>query len=268
MSATVSSKESAKARDNGGRRRPRKKLHTRLHRWLGMGSLVIVLVISITGIALNHTTRLELDQRIVTWSPLLRLYGMEPTGDPSVYLSGERLLASWDGQLILDEVIVDFAPESVPFLGGGEAEAELLVFVFPNTIIVVESTGAVFDRLDSLSLFESPIARAGVADTKLVVETEAGDRFGLVDWLTATPFPEADTEIGWFTPLAPNSLARDQREMLASALRGQGLSLSRILLDLHSGRLFGTVGVVLYDLAAVSLILLGISGVMLWFRRR
>jgi len=41
-----------------------------------------------------------------------------------------------------------------------------------------------------------------------------------------------------------------------------------VLLDLHSGRIFGPVGVLVYDLLALTLGFLAISGLVLWFRGR
>ena len=49
--------------------------------------------------------------------------------------------------------------------------------------------------------------------------------------------------------------------------RSQFLTLERIIVDGHSGRLFGLFGVLLMDLVAVLLILLSVSGVYIWLRK-
>ena len=56
--------------------------------------------------------------------------------------------------------------------------------------------------------------------------------------------------------------------MLQAAYRGYGLTLERVLLDLHSGRVLGSAGVLLVDAAAILFLLLAISGLWLWSRRR
>ncbi|MCB1062663.1 MAG: PepSY domain-containing protein [Verrucomicrobiae bacterium] len=246
------------------KKRIRKRLHTRLHRWLGMGSLVIVLIISVTGIALNHTASLKLDQRRVTWAPILKHYGMEPEEEPVVFKAGDRLLASWEGQVILDETIIDFAPPEGELIGAGAADDGLLVYVFPQLLLVVQEDGQIFDRLDAASLPASPIQKAGTREGRLILQTLDGENFHLRDWLE--PVPDKGEDPIWFA--AESSLSAPQRDRLATAFRGEGLSLSRIILDLHSGRLFGSIGVILYDLAAVCLVILGITGTMLWLRRR
>jgi uncharacterized iron-regulated membrane protein len=41
-----------------------------------------------------------------------------------------------------------------------------------------------------------------------------------------------------------------------------------VILDLHSGRLFGRIGVWLFDIAAILLILLALSGTLIWMKRK
>ena len=47
-----------------------------------------------------------------------------------------------------------------------------------------------------------------------------------------------------------------------------GISIERLLQDLHSGRLFGIFGVILMDLASVALVLLALTGCWVWLRKR
>ncbi|MFT5351416.1 MAG: hypothetical protein ACI9MF_002239 [Gammaproteobacteria bacterium] len=55
---------------------------------------------------------------------------------------------------------------------------------------------------------------------------------------------------------------------MLSLYRGKGLSLERILLDLHSGRLLGNAGVFIVDLAALFFVFLALSGSWMWLRKR
>jgi uncharacterized iron-regulated membrane protein len=50
--------------------------------------------------------------------------------------------------------------------------------------------------------------------------------------------------------------------------RGAGLPVSRVLADLHSGRLFGKAGVFVMDIVALSVVLLAVTGVWSWWLRR
>ena len=50
--------------------------------------------------------------------------------------------------------------------------------------------------------------------------------------------------------------------------RGRGLSMEKLILDVHSGRILGRFGVILVDLAAVLFLLLSITGTWIWIRRK
>ena len=64
------------------------------------------------------------------------------------------------------------------------------------------------------------------------------------------------------------SLDEDEYEQLLVAYRGNGLKLERVILDLHSGRIFGDYGVYLMDAAAIALLWLSFSGLWVWNSRR
>jgi hypothetical protein len=63
--------------------------------------------------------------------------------------------------------------------------------------------------------------------------------------------------------LAPGQLPPSLRAVLPG--RDAWLSWERVLLDLHSGRLGGRLGVWLMDFAGLMLCLLGLSGVTMWW---
>ena len=55
---------------------------------------------------------------------------------------------------------------------------------------------------------------------------------------------------------------------MRQAYRGQGLTMKRVIRDLHSGRLFNqTWGIYLMDDSAILMIWLGLSGTWLWWSR-
>jgi hypothetical protein len=66
---------------------------------------------------------------------------------------------------------------------------------------------------------------------------------------------------------APQALPETVSKALSQAYLGEGLPLERIVLDLHSGRLIGKMGVYLMDSAAVLMIVLTITGLAIWIRR-
>lgn len=241
-----------------------KRLATRIHRWTGLASLAIVLVVALTGVLLNHTEGLKLNERRVKSGAILRHYGIEPAGEPTIFRSGAHLLAAWDGQVLFDDAIVDSVDPEEELRAAGKVLEGEYAFVFPSRVFVCNEAGELLDHLDEASLPEGNIRRAGAESGRLILEMESGEKWVLKDWVEFAPL--AGAEPHWFEP--PIRPSPEDREQFAAAFRGDGLPLSRILLDLHSGRLFGTIGVILYDIAAGLLVVLGITGVLLWLRRR
>ena len=57
------------------------------------------------------------------------------------------------------------------------------------------------------------------------------------------------------------------QQTISDAIYVQGLNLERVILDTHSGRIFGAWGPIAYDLIAVLIIVSALSGLGLWLIR-
>jgi uncharacterized iron-regulated membrane protein len=68
--------------------------------------------------------------------------------------------------------------------------------------------------------------------------------------------------VAWSRPVP---IAPEERERIA-ALLAPGVSVETVLLDVHSGRIFGRRGPLLMDLIALILVALAISGGIVFFR--
>jgi len=226
--------------------------------------LLVVLIIAVTGIALNHTDSLGLDERKVTSPVLMDRYGMLPDGEPMVYFGGEKVMAAWGGRLLLDGESVADLTDGDTLVGAGKVGEGEYAFALSDELLVFDDGGVLLDRLDEMTLSEGKLNGLGFRGNELVLRTESGEVFGLVHWMELQKIDEEGVE--WF--VAVDEVDEGTRDSLEAVFRGDGVSLYRVILDLHSGRMFGTIGVILYDLAAVCLIILGITGAMLWFRRR
>jgi len=75
----------------------------------------------------------------------------------------------------------------------------------------------------------------------------------------------APANISWSESI---QLGNEQIDQISNATLSRVISWERILSDLHSGRILPGVGRYLFDLTALCLLYLCMSGVLLWFRRR
>ena len=234
------------------------------HRRIGLFALVLVIILAITGIMLNHTEEFELDETYVNSSWLLNWYGIEPEDEPVSYrvknATGSHIISAWNQQLFFDEVAITHLEQDIHGAVGAE---QFIVIALDNEIILLSYEGELIERI-STSISFSNIQRLGMKYKRPVIETSEPLYYmadeHILDWDVII-----DEGIEWTEEY---SLSDNEHEQLLVAYRGNGLKLERVILDLHSGRIFGSYGVYLMDAAAIALLWLSLSGLWVWSSRR
>ena len=230
------------------------------HRYLGLGTAAVIVFLAATGLLLNHTDRLGLDERPVSAAWLLDWYGMEPRSAPVSYALGNGRWITWlDGRLFLDgrQVARDAAP-----IKGGAAIRSGFVLVEGDGLRVLDESGATVEKIPSAALPGRVDAIAGGPDGRPILATRRGNFLYEDGSAQAEPYAE---EADWVRPAAAPAPVT---QAVLAAYRGDGLSLERVLLDLHSGRLFGHWGPLAMDAAAVLFFILAGTGIVNWARSR
>ena len=238
-----------------GRNRARRWFR-RGHRWIGLSLVVFVVFLSVTGIALNHSGDLELQRRHLDWPWLLDAYGLEvPTPAASfadaghrATLLGERLFL--DGR---DTGRTETALTGIATLG------PLIAVAGEQSVYVFTEAGEFVEAIDLGSSLPGPIERVGRTRDRAVVQGGGG-------FLQSDPdiahFEARDAEPADYWSVATRPDAAEMAN-LEAAWRGRGVTVERLLLDLHSGRIARAAGPWLMDLVAVFLIVLSVSGIVL-----
>ena len=234
------------------------------HRRFGLIALALVIILAITGIMLNHTESFKLDETYVNNSWLLDWYGIEPEDEPTSYRvknsESSHIISLWQNQLFFDNKTITTVQQNMFGAIGAE---QFIVIALDNEIILLSFEGELIERL-STSLSFSNIQRLGIKYKRPVIETSEPLYYmadeHILDWDVIT-----NEDIKWAEKY---TLKNKKREQLLVAYRGYGLKLERIILDLHSGRIFGQYGVYLMDAAAITLLWLSLSGLWVWNSRR
>lgn len=234
------------------------------HRWLGLLAAVPVLVISATGLLLNHGPALRLDQQMVAADWLFSWYSLAPKEPMRAFpLAGpdsppESWVVEWGGQVF-------FQGKAVGYLEGVRGAGALLgdVVVAGNGgALLLDNQGGVLEELHASLLPPGKVIRCGEREGSPVLETSQGV-FLVRQWSESERIEGSG--VRWFPgPAAPPPAVCDEVE---NTCRGEGLPLSRVVLDVHSGRIFGKLGVVLYDVAAGLFLALVGTGIALALRR-
>jgi hypothetical protein len=215
--------------NGGGRHRSKFR---RAHRWLGTIVVVFVLLLASTGIALNHTNDLGLDRKTISWSWLLEAYGMKAPPPYAGMVSLQTLAVVGEGQRA--HVLLD--------------------------------SGELIESIDLGGILPGAIERVGLAGDRAVLDS--GGTLYRSDQEVTLFEPWVDgsaSEVSWSAKVDPGAAGL---EILQTTYRGDGLTVERVLLDLHSGRIFAKAGVVVMDIVAIGMIVLALSGLILSGRVR
>jgi hypothetical protein len=231
------------------------------HRYIGIGAAIFVIVLTVTGLVLNHTDELKLDSDYIQSDLLLDWYGINAPGELTSFTSGPVSVTAVNDRIFWGNEKLSHV--SLP-LAGLLVYRDLVVIAAGGGLSLYTTEGELIEKLEHVAGMPTGILTIGItAQGLLAVKTARGVYLtddGMLEWhLAARP------EVLWSeaTPVPPGLKAA-----LQAAYRGTGLPVERVLLDLHSGRILGRAGVYLVDAAAILFLLLAISGVWLWIRRR
>jgi hypothetical protein len=232
----------------------------RWHRRLGLLVAVFALLLAVTGIVLNHTPELGLDRRFVDWPWLTRAYGDASTDQPAFQLGERWLSRSADGRVYLDtREVASCSGELV----GAVAANELVYAACARELLLITFAGELVESISGSTGLPAPLTGIGVAGTEVVVQ--ATGRWWLADLeLADFSAPAPGGEI--ISQLASARLPAEVREGIPAP--AAWLTWERLLLDVHSGRVLGRLGVLWMDLMAVLLCGLALSGIAMWWLRR
>ena len=232
----------------------------RWHRRLGVAAALVVIMLVLTGILLNHSSEMALDERPVESPLLLQRYGVEVPEVVSYPVGGSYLSLVSGTRLYLDEKEIAYCEAP---LSAALAYGEGVIALCKDQLLLLTRDGEVVERLSSAYGLPENIIAMGRVQDQLWLRTE--DSAYLADLHSLNFSPGAvPPDAVWAQPaVTPAPL----HEALVRSHLGNDVHWERLLLDLHSGRLFGTFGVYLVDLSAIILLLLALSGAWVWLTK-
>lgn len=242
------------------RRSPRRTVFV-WHRYFGLTLALLAIVLAVTGWMLNHTEWLDLDSRYVQSSWLLGWYGIEAPSDPVSFPVEGRWVTRLGERLYLDG---EELPGRYGELTGAVALPQALLVAVEGQLLLLTPTGEIIESLGSAENVPADLQGIGVNPAGEPVLKTAYGYYAADRDLLAWRETEAEN-VAWASASEPPAALYGK---LVERYVGTGLSWERLILDLHSGRLFGELGVWVADLASLLLLLLAATGIWMWFRQR
>lgn len=228
----------------------------KLHRYIGLLSAIVLLMLAITGIALNHTDDLKLDSKMIQSKFILDWYGIKPPNRFNSFATKNHWLSEVGQQIYFDQNIL--ATHEHILLGAIETD-EFIVAAMPNSLVLISVEGEIIEQNPIKA-----VEKIGLdPQQQIILKSSTGiisSDDGLLSW-----HPYDKDQIKWSeADQAPDSI----RQSIQNKFRASILPLERVFLDLHSGRFFGKIGVIIIDITGVFLIILAISGCTIWLKHK
>ena len=230
------------------------------HRRIGLVACIILLILSLTGILLNHSPQFGWDRKPISLHWILGSYGFEP---PDVYqgikISDHYWVLSGNQLFFDDEAVAScFHPwHSITSM------SDLVVAACFDEVSLFSTDGMLLESVKTLP--EPQLLNIGRVENESRLLLEFVNQQYLLD-VDSLEIEPASGLTAFQTALVP--VPDELAKSLKASYRVADLTWERFLLDLHAGRWFGGWGWLLMDLGGLFLLILSLSGVAMYVLRR
>lgn len=238
-----------------------KKHLNRWHARLGIISCFFVLLLSITGLLINHAHDLKLDSQPLRSSLLLSLYGVKLPALQGVQVEGKWLVWQgaelyFNGEQLIECKGVFVGAVTLPNYWVAACEADLLVFTYEQELI---------ERVAHSAGINYPISQIGACEGLLCYQSEKIIYQLDIETLVIEKFRGHEgRELQWSSPSKP---PKSEAVKVRKHFNGGDLTWERVLLDIHAGRFMGRMGPWFMDGVALLFIILSLTGLIVWLKR-
>lgn len=248
--------------------RPRQNLTMKLRKWhqrAGLAAFLFMTWLGATGLLINQSAPWGYDTLRIDWPWVTNgLYGLSAVPPQEGYKAGGHWITKAGDAIVLDGEAVEYAMNDPHGMAMGEGPEQALLFIATrSSVVVLTEQGAIYDELRSPVLPVSEPQRLGTRDADgAVVVAGADDAYASTDGgFTWQPADDV-ADVRWSEAEA---LAEAEREALMPFSQ-PSMSVERVLLDVHSGQIFGDFGKWVVNIVGVLAIVLGITGVWMYWR--
>jgi len=236
-----------------------KKTIYALHRWLGVISIVFLINFSATGILLNHAEHLSLYESYISFEPLLEWYQDEAAIDVVFFQSGDDTALQVGERLFINlEEVYTSLDSLIGFISVDTGTPEYYL-ASHQEIIILNQERDLIERLPASFIGLTGIDGISIQGADLIIR----DRDMLRDIEGRMANQDVNEVIIWSAPSEP--LEADLEGI--DAVTGLRVSWFDVLSDLHTGRVFLGLGIIIQDLFAIALIILSLLGLYIFIVR-
>ncbi len=229
------------------------------HRRLGVFVFLMVVWLALTGILINHSDELGFNKHLLKNDWLKAMYGLNPVPEKhSAYSNGQHYFHCYDNQFYVDaHPYAECSGALQHFLKA----QDYVVLANEREIFLLDTTSRFLElvRLDDFVLPLDTVYMLEANHMVLVAHNQQAYLMNLDSLSVERFFPVFDV----------SGIEAAVKTELPQALHAElvfpGINMERVLLDLHSGRLFGKAGVWVVDFFALLFVVLSLGGLCIFF---
>lgn len=230
------------------------------HQRGGMFAFLFMAWLGFSGILLNQSADWGLDAIRVKASSIMSFYGLHTEPPKFGYFSGESwLVPTLENTVINGHLAEEHIPSPLGMVSIGEGDAELIFVASHDSLSIFTADVKRLDKLSGYMLPLGQIRRIGARGNKVALQGESV--YLSTDGISWETYSDSGASIQW------SESSRLPEEIAAETLphARPSVALEQLLIDLHSGRLFGKFGAYFVNLVGIVCIWLSVSGVwMMW----
>tara|TARA_R110002072_G_C7972974_1_gene535000 strand:- start:4231 stop:4950 length:720 start_codon:yes stop_codon:yes gene_type:complete len=234
-----------------------------IHKWhkkFGVFSALFVIFLVISGIALNHSEQLQLNNKFIQMQWLLEVYQINPASEPLSFEADGIRVSQLGERIYFDKR--EIAKDAQQLIGIVSAN-NIVTVAFDGQLLLLSKEGETIEHLAGVEGVPAGMREIGTDDQgDIVIKAAHGYYHVNLDALEWKEYDHLDAD--WSLV---STMPEELNENLLQQYRGSGLTIERVLLDLHSGRIVGPWGVYFVDFIALMLLLLSCTGVWMWWKR-
>ena len=231
------------------------------HKKIGVYTALFVIFLAISGIALNHTEKLKLNTTYIKMDWLLDLYQISPASEPIGYLSSNNWVIQVGERVYFNnKEIINDANKLIGVVNVND----IYVIAYDGKLVLLTNDAEILESLGSAEGVPSGMKAIGYDNQNIIIQSAHGYYRVNLDILN---WNEHDLlSANWSD--TSNNISEKLRIAIFNEYRGKGLTIERVLRDMHSGRVVGKWGTYFMDLVAVLMLVISATGIWMWLKRR
>jgi len=231
------------------------------HKKFGIYISLFVILLAISGIALNHSEELKLNTTYVKMGWLMDLYQINPKSEPIGYFLSNNWITKIDGHIYFNnKKIVDNTNKLIGVVNTNDT----YTVAYDDKIILLTVEGEILESLGGAEGVPAGMKAIG-NDEKNNIVIQSAHGYYRVNLDTLQWDEYSFLEANWSSA---SEITEPFKTNILEQYRGTGLTIERVLLDLHSGRIIGGWGIYLVDIIALLFIIIAITGIWMWWYKK